>query len=141
MMVRDKIVALLIVGLTLAWTGAAAQQGRIQMPPKFSLDEKPEKVLAMYPLGVIDKSAAFAHHGKANDELTLPNGRIGWLYDVGTKEWHRSYTLVFGNDGVVIDVLYYDHGHFSKYGLTALQVQSTRARTRNPALGSGPGGE
>lgn len=130
--------ALLIIGLTLAWTVATAQQERTQMPPKFSLDKEPEKVLATYPLGVIDKSAAFAHHGKANDELTLPNGKVGWLYDVGKKEWHRSYTLVFDNDETVIDVLYYDHGRFSKYGLTALQVQSIQPRSKNPTLGPGP---
>ncbi len=138
MMIRERVVAVLIIGLTLAWSVSASQQNHIRMPPKFSLDERPEKVLAMYPLGVINKDAAFAHHGKANDEFTLPNRRIGWLYDVGKKEWHRTYTLVFGNDGIVIDVLYYDHGHYSKYGLTALQIQSVQPRTSRPTLGPGP---
>lgn len=133
-----SVATVLIVGLTFAWPVSAAQQERMRMPPSFSLDEGPVKVLENYPLGVIDKGAAFAHHGKANKEFTLANGRLGWLYDVGQKEWHRSYTLVFGNDGIVIDVLYYDHGRFSKYGLTALQVQSVEPRTKRPTLGPGP---
>ncbi|MDR9437030.1 MAG: hypothetical protein RI563_09110 [Thiohalophilus sp.] len=141
MKIQNRIGALLIVVLTSTWTVSVAQEGRIEMPPKFSLNEEPEKVLSMYPLSDIDKNTAFAHHGKADNELTLPNGKEGWLYDVGKKEWHRTYTLVFGSDGVVIDVLYYDHGHFSKHGLTALQVQTNQIRTKSPALGPGPGGK
>lgn len=133
-----SVATVLIIGLTFAWPVSAAQQERMRMPPHFSLEGRPEQILANYPLGVIDKGAAFAHHGKANKEFTLANGRLGWLYDVGQKEWHRSYTLVFGNDGIVIDVLYYDHGRFSKYGLTALQVQSVEPRTKHPTLGPGP---
>lgn len=133
----SSVATVLIIGLTFAWPVFAEQQKRMRMPPSFSL-ESPVKVLENYPLGVIDKGAAFAHHGKANKEFTLPNGRLGWLYDVGKQEWHRTYTLVFGNDGIVIDVMYYDHGRFSKYGLTALQVQSVEPRTDRPTLGPGP---
>lgn len=136
--VRTALPVMLILGLALGWSLTQAQQVPVQMPPGFSLEEGPEKVLATYPLGVIDKGAAFSHHGKANKEFTLPNGLLGWLYDVGQREWHRTYTLVFGGDGTVIDVLYYDHGRFSKYGLTALQVQSVQPRTESPTLGPGP---
>lgn len=128
----------LIFGLSVMWSQAIGQPPPLPMPPGFNLNSDPVKVLANYPLGVIGQDAAFSHHGKANKTFTLPNGKRGWLYDVGKKEWHRTYTLVFDTDGKVIDVMYYDHGHFSKYGLTALQVQSVEPRTEKPTLGPGP---
>ena len=127
------LLALIIIGVT-----ARAQQPTLPKPPRFTLNDKPERVLANYPLGVIDRNAAFSHHGKAHKEFTLVNRREAWLYDVGEKEWHRTYTLVFGKDGKVIDVLFYDHGRHEKYGLTALQVQSKGPRTNEPAIAPGP---
>lgn len=120
----------------------AAQAGLPSMPPNFSEQETPEKVLRAYPLGVITKQAAFVHHGKAVRTLILPNGKEGWVYEVGGKqaqayvhptgEKHtvyetapgngiRTYTLEFDSKGVVIDVLYSEQGRHD--GLTALQVQ------------------
>lgn len=138
MKMTNRAVIMLILGMAMGLPLAAAQPGTLPMPPGFTLDADPEKTLAAYPLGVIHKDAAFVHHGKANKELVLPNGKTGWLYDVGDQEWHRSYTLVFGDDGTVSDVLYYDHGRFSKHGLSALQIQSVEPRTKGPALAPGP---
>jgi len=130
-------VAMLVV-FTTVLVAARADPGATSMPPRFSLNADPKEVLASYPLGRVGKQAAFVHHGKAHREFTLPNRRTAWLYDVGEKEWHRTYTLVFGTDDTVIDVLYYDHSRFSKYGLTALQVQTVQTRSQKPALGPGP---
>jgi len=129
--------------LTLTMVAAtAALAGQQTMPPSFSEQNKPETVLRAYPLGITTKQAAFSHHGKALRTLILPNGKEGWVYEVGgkqaqtyqhpTREKHtvyeagpgngvRTYTLVFDDKGVVIDVLYNEKGRHD--GLTALQVQ------------------
>ena len=129
--------------LTLTMVAAtAALAGQQTMPPSFSEQNEPETVLRAYPLGVTTKQAAFSHHGKALRTLILPNGKEGWVYEVGgkqaqtyqhpTREKHtvyeagpgngvRTYTLVFDDKGVVIDVLYNEQGRHD--GLTALQVQ------------------
>lgn len=121
------------------WVPVQAEEGVSRMPPAFNLDADPEQVLTQYPLGEVTKVAAFAHHGKAHRELKLPNGRFGWLYDVGRKEWHRTYTLVFGKDETVIDVMYFDHSKYSGRGLTAMQLQSASLlQTKTPSLGGGP---
>lgn len=133
-----KTGAILLLAMMLIGAVADAQQKTLPKPPRFTLNEKPEQVLANYPLGIIDRNAAFSHHGKAHKELVLANRREAWLYDVGEKEWHRTYTLVFGKDGKVIDVLYFDHGRHDQYGLTALQVQSKGLRTDEPSITPGP---
>ena len=138
MKMTNRAVTLLTLGLIMSLPPVAAQPETLPMPPGFTLDADPEKTLADYPLGVITKEAAFVHHGKANRELLLPNGNTGWLYDVGGQEWHRSYMLAIGDDGIVKDVIYYDHGRFSKYGLTALQVQSVKLFPKSSILGPGP---
>jgi len=129
--------------LTLTMVAAtAALAGQQTMPPSFSDQNEPETVLRAYPLGITTKQAAFSHHGKALRTLVLPNGKEGWVYEVGgkqaqtyqhpTMEKHtvyeagpgnnvRTYTLVFDDQGVVIDVLYNEKGRHD--GLTALQVQ------------------
>jgi hypothetical protein len=129
--------------LTLTMVAAtAALAGQQTMPPSFSEQSEPETVLRAYPLGITTKQAAFSHHGKALRTLILPNGKEGWVYEVGgkqaqtyqhpTREKHtvyeagpgngvRTYTLVFDDKGVVIDVLYNEKGRHD--GLTALQVQ------------------
>ena len=130
------------LAMVAASAALAAQAGLPSMPPNFSEQASPEKVLRVYPLGVITKQAAFVHHGKAVRTLILPNGKEGWVYEVGGKqaqtyqhptgEEHtvyetgpgngvRTYTLEFDSKGVVIDVLYNEQGRHD--GLTALQVQ------------------
>jgi hypothetical protein len=134
---------ILNVLLTLTMVAAtSALAGQQSMPPSFSEQNEPETVLRAYPLGVTTKQAAFSHHGKALRTLILPNGKEGWVYEVGGKQAHtyqhptsekhtvyeagpgngvRTYTLVFDDKGVVIDVLYNEKGRHD--GLTALQVQ------------------
>jgi hypothetical protein len=132
---------LLTLTMVAATTALAGQQS---MPPSFSEQNEPETVLRAYPLGVTTKQAAFSHHGKAVRTLILPNGKEGWVYEVGGKQAKtyqhptqekkkhtvhetepgngvRNYTLVFDDRGVVIDVLYNEQGRHD--GLTALQVQ------------------
>ena len=121
-----------------------AMAGPLSMPPSFTVQSDPETVLRAYPLGLITKQAAFSHHGKAIRSLILPNGKVGWVYEVGIKQAKtyqhptnekqkhtvyetepgngvRTYTLEFDSKGVVIDVLYNEQGRHD--GLTALQVQ------------------
>lgn len=138
-------ILVMIISLT-----AFAQQGERTadaaykpMPPKFSLESPPRAILKAYPLGRIDKQAAFSHHGKAHRTVTLVNGFTGWVYEVhrgGEPETFRrpsgeemtvldthdhpaagTYTLVFDGTGHVMDVLYLDlrHGDTS----SALLVQ------------------
>lgn len=134
--ILNVLLTLTMVAVT---TALAGQQS---MPPSFSEQNEPETVLRAYPLGVTTKQAAFSHHGKAVRTLILPNGKEGWVYEVGgkqaqtyqhpTREKHtvyeagpgngvRTYTLMFDDKGVVIDVLYNEKGRHD--GLTALQVQ------------------
>ena len=136
-----KPVLNVLLTLTMVAT-TVALAGQQTMPPSFSEQNEPETVLRAYPLGVTTKQAAFSHHGKALRTLILPNGKEGWVYEVGgkqaqtyqhpTREKHtvyeagpgngvRTYTLVFDDKGVVIDVLYNEKGRHD--GLTALQVQ------------------
>ena len=133
---------LLVMVAGMATAVLAGQQGFLPMPPSFSGQKTVDAVLRAYPLGVITKQAAFSHHGKAIRTLTLPNGKEGWVYEVGGKEARtyqhptkekqtvyetgpgngvRTYTLVFGDKSVVMDVLYNEQGRHD--GLTALQEQ------------------
>lgn len=112
----------------------------LPMPGRFHLDADPKRVLSEYPLGMLDKQATLIHQGPADRALTLPNGKEAWLYDAGGKDLHRTYTVVFDNQGTVTDVLFYDHGRHYKFGLSALLLQSEAIRTKEPALGSGPDG-
>jgi len=123
-----------LLGLALPAPAVAAD---VSMPLRFDINAEPREVLRQYPLGEIDEQTAFSHHGQADKKVELPNGAEGWLYDVGREEWHRTYTLVFGGEGTVIDVLYYDHSRFEE-GLSALVLQSVALRTEEPALGPGP---
>lgn len=137
-----SILNILLALIMVVATAALAGQSRLSMPPSFTDEVQPETVLRAYRLGVITKQAAFSHHGKALRTLILPNGKEGWVYEVGgkqaqtyqhpTREKHtvyeagpgngvRTYTLVFDDKGVVIDVLYNEKGRHD--GLTALQVQ------------------
>lgn len=121
------IVSIFSLFLVMSITVAAPLQ-HLPMPPKFSHDTSSEKTLAAYPLGIITKLAAFAHHGQAVRTVTLPNGLEGWVYEVHTVGNPRTYiqptgsettineiadhpamatyTLVFDSNGTVSDVLY-----------------------------------
>lgn len=138
--------------LALAWTGGYGQtQKPLPMPPDFNIKTSPRTALEQYPLGVIPKQAAFVHHGKAVRTVTLPNGQEGWVYEVGGQRektytdptgerrtvresekafgW-RTYTLVFNDKGIVVDVLYNEEGRHD--GLSALQVQREREGADKP---------
>jgi len=115
----------------------------LSVPPTFTPDADAEQVMRNYPLGVITEIAAHAHHGHADHKIDLPNGLEGWVYEVsGGRDLHTyvqpsgaertvreidpesprwAYTLVFGRDGTVVDVLY--SGKHPRLGLSALQVQ------------------
>lgn len=124
-------------------TGVHAAPETAPMPPTWTPGKDPRQVLAAYPLGRIDKQAAFLHHGKAHRFVILPNGKEGWVYAIGGEREHayrgpagqartvreshpeaygaRSFTLEFDDQGRVIDVLYNEKGPHN--GLSALQVQ------------------
>lgn len=104
------------------------QSGLLPMPPTFSVQTEREKALKDYPLGIITKQAAFAHHGKPAREVILPNGLEAWVYDVGEGFGLRTYTLEFDQRGVVVDVLYNENGRHD--GLSALQMQRQRKGAR-----------
>jgi hypothetical protein len=100
----------------------AAERGKMPMPPMFDARTDTERALTDYPLAVITREAAFAHHGKAHREVGLPNGLTGWVYQVGEGTGLRTYTLVFDARQKVIDVLYNERGRHN--GLTALALQA-----------------
>lgn len=101
---------------------AVASQDSISMPPRFEVNAEPKEILSAYPLGVINKQTAFAHHGQALKKFILPNGNEGWLYKVGEKAGIPSnYVLQFSDAGFVIDVLHKDHRY--TLGHSALQYQ------------------
>ena len=114
-------------------------QAQKPMPPTFSFSYEPEKVLREYPLGLIYKQEAFAHHGGPLRKITLPNGNRGWLYSTGEDAGiPEIYILQFSNEGKVIDVmhksLHYKNGH------TALQYQFLQDVTPELKMtGPGPG--
>jgi hypothetical protein len=146
---KSKTVMPLILAILLSPCVASAQ---LPKPPAFCRDAPIEETLLVYPLGIITKQAAFSHHGPAHQEIQLPNGLDGWIYDVGgepkaveytgltgekrtfmERPWEhelREYILVFDDRGIVIDVLYEDEGTHG--GMTALQLQHRREvqRTR-----------
>ena len=102
----------------------------LPMPPTFNTRIDADEALTKYPLGVITKVAAFAHHGKENRSVTLPNGNEGMVYQVGSGTGLRTYTLVFNDKGVVTDVLYNEKGRHN--GLAALQLQAQAKRILGP---------
>jgi len=117
--------------------GAWAESPRtLPMPPTFNTRIDPEEALTKYPLGVITKVAAFAHHGQEHRTVTLPNGDEGKVFQVGTGMGLRTYTLVFSDKGVVTDVLYNEKGRHN--GLTALQLQAQAGRILDPDVETQP---
>lgn len=156
----NRMMLTVILAIVLSPWASFARSANLPMPPAFTPTAAVEQTLRAYPLGVITKQAAFSHHGKAHREIKLPNGLEGWVYDVGglpkavpyvsptgekktvreTEAEHRvrSYTLVFDNRGVVIDVLYNEDGPHD--GLTALSLQHRKgvARMEEHAHPAGP---
>jgi hypothetical protein len=118
---------------------ATMAQDKISMSLHFDASSEPGEVLSSYPLGTINRNAAFAHHGTALKKFKLPNGNEGWLYKAGEKAGIPSnYILQFSSEGMVIDVLHKDHRY--KIGHSALQYQFLKdmeAKLRTP--GPGPG--
>lgn len=140
-------------GLLLSMCAVAAEPMKsLPMPPEFSPDTSSEKILAAYPLGVITKTAAFAHHGQANRTVTLVNGMEGWVYEVhpmgkskmymrpGGADVHvneigdhpamGTYTLVFDHSGTVVDVLYAEAEHAAMQSALLVQRQQHGDKTR-----------
>jgi hypothetical protein len=142
-----------LFGILLSMCVVAAEPiKQLPMPPEFSPDASSEKILAAYPLGVITKMAAFAHHGQANRTVTLVNGMEGWVYEVhhvgdlkayvkpGGAEVHineianhpamATYTLVFDHGGTVVDVIYAaaEHGAMKSAVLEQRQRHGDKAR-------------
>lgn len=140
--------------VTMCAVGADKDAGNtLPMPPEFALDAKPEDVFKSYPLGVIPKEAAFAHHGQAHNMVTLPNGLDGWVYENSlSKEEtftapsgeqremqsldHRNvlstYTLVIGPTGKVIDVLYSDLRRGTAESALLIQRRSAGDTAKEP---------
>ncbi|MCW9023099.1 MAG: hypothetical protein OQK73_00310 [Gammaproteobacteria bacterium] len=142
-MMYKKYFFIMLGTITILYLGPVSADN-LKMPMKFKYDSQPTKVLQTYPLGTLNRMAVFSHHGKADKEVTLPNGRGGWVYDVSmymlpkiyykpngekkvVQERQKSnrnqmYILVFGQDGNVMDVIYQD----KSTGLSALQLQYQR---------------
>ena len=131
--------SIFIATFILVSSSAFAAQMKKPMPPTFSFRHEPEKVLSEYPLGLINKQEAFAHHGGPVRKLLLPNGNRGWLYSTGEEAGiPELYILQFSEDGKVIDVmhksLHYKNGH------SALQYQFLQGITPELKMtGPGPG--
>lgn len=150
----DRIVLSALVGIMLSlWTGLV-QSGNPPMPPALTPSASVAWTLRAYPLGVVTKQSAISHHGKPQQEIKLPNGLEGWVYEIGGPSKaappvkknllgdivgphpHRvpqvspaaSYTLVFDDRGMVVDVLYNEKGPHN--GLTALSVQHRKEAGR-----------
>lgn len=107
------------------------------MPQVFSLDKDAAVVLRNYPLGILHRDEAFAHHGRLVRTVILPNGNSGWMYKVGEQAGIPNiYVLEISRDGYVVDVLHKDI-HY-KIGHSALQYQflsgrEIELRTTGPA--------
>jgi len=134
--IKNTMLAVTCVVISNATFAAQAQK---QMPPKFAYQYQPEHVLSKYPLGLINKQEAFAHHGGPVRKITLPNGNQGWIYMTGENLGvPELYILEFSEDDTVIDVmhksLHYKNGH------SALQYQFLHGITPELKMtGPGPG--
>jgi len=114
--------SIFIITLIVMSASASAVQMKKQMPPTFSYKNEPEKILSEYPLGLINKQEAFAHHGGPVRKLLLPNGNNAWLYSTGEEAGvPEIYILQFSDKDIVIDVMH-KSVHYKK-GHSALQYQ------------------
>ncbi len=134
-----RILFTVLSTISIFFNAGLALEPQKPMPPKFSIENDPVKVLNDYPLGIINKQDAFAHHGGAIRKLSLPNGNTGWLYKAGEEIGIPSlYILHFSKEGVVIDVLHKD-SHY-RYGHSALQYQFlANSEVQLNTLGAAPG--
>jgi hypothetical protein len=63
--------------------------------------------LQSVPLDKISQQQAYARYGAVNRVIRRPNGHIGWVYNVNdTRFAERTYTLEFGDDGLMYDIVY-----------------------------------
>lgn len=163
----NRMILAALMGIMLCLPPSLVQSANQSMPPAFTPGASVAWTLRAYPLGVVTKQTALSHHGKPQRDIRLPNGLEGWVYDIGGRSKappagpagerknllgdvvgphpHRvpaaspavSYTLVFDNRSVVVDVLYNEKGPHN--GLTALSVQHMKEaeRVERP---SGPAG-
>lgn len=128
---KQSVMLLLVMVASLAGGFShATEQKYLPMPPTFSTKTDMKEALLKYPLGVINKEVAFAHHGQATRKVTLPNSNEGWVYQVGERTGLRTFTLEFNDKGVVTDVLYNENGRHN--GLTALQLQAQAKKVLGP---------
>lgn len=147
---------MMVAALLITLTGYAAEPGKggyLPMPPTFTLNARSDQVLKDYPLGVITKEAAFAHHGQAHKVVTLPNGLEGWVYELSPRDTetytmpsgekqaveslehtnvHASYTLVFDDRGIVVDVLYRAPGREDAHSALVEQRQANPDVEKEP---------
>lgn len=151
----NKLAVAIISGFLMLSAQAAEPDagGHLPMPPTFTLDANSDQTLKEYPLGVITKEAAFAHHGQAHKVVTLPNGLEGWVYELSPRDQetytqpsgkkqavdalehtnvHASYTLVFDSTGVVIDVLYRAPGRENALSALIVQRQAKPDKEKEP---------
>ncbi len=96
---------ILVSAFVLVSSVATAAQAYKSMPPKFSYEQNAENVLREYPLGKINMSEAFSHHGAPVRKLILPNGKKGWLYSTGrdlreSDIRNSTYVCILGQDVV-----------------------------------------
>ncbi len=138
----NKTGVLFLSGMLTMLCSLSLMADGMKMPMRFTYEASPEQVLKTYPLCSLKKLAVMSHHGKADKEVRLANGREGWVYGMskhrtlktyvtpsGEKktviesplaDFERTYTLVFDDDGRVIDVLYQG----ASSNMSALQLQS-----------------
>lgn len=138
----NKTGVLFLSGMLTMLCSLSLMADGMKMPMRFTYEASPEQVLKTYPLGSLKKLAVMSHHCKADKEVRLANGREGWVYSIGKHRTlktyvapngeqktvvenlqlgvKRTYTLVFDDDGNVIDVLY--QGESST--MSALQLKS-----------------
>ncbi|NOQ88457.1 MAG: hypothetical protein GQ550_05985 [Gammaproteobacteria bacterium] len=135
---RNKGFILMTVFILVSNLVVAGQVNK-PMPPTFSFKHEPEQVLREYPLGLINKQEAFAHHGGPVRKVTLPNGNNGWLYSTGEEAGiPELYIIQFSNDGMVIDVMHKSMHYKNVH--SALQYQFLQGVTPKLRMtGPGPG--
>ncbi|MCW8956376.1 MAG: hypothetical protein OQL09_05795 [Gammaproteobacteria bacterium] len=143
-MMKSKMIHMSAMVMLVLFSSAEGFTDDQMMPMRFTPESNPEAVLMSYPLGSMNKLAVLSHHGKADRVVQLPNGREGWIYDLsihfipkmyitpkGEKMLVNAqektgqiqiYTLVFGKDERVIDVIYQN----KSTGYSALQIQQKK---------------
>ena len=127
----------LLVGLWMlpfALLAQAPDNGPTQLPA-LSAEAQPEQLLRQYPLGAVRSQDVLAAYGQPDSMGVLQNGLLGWEYTVDSGEQAEapgSYTLVFGPNGRVIDILYRRDGNL-------LSARQLRGASEPYGYGAAPG--